>query len=180
VLQEWVAGLPATDWPNLVAAPAAWFRLLSQAALGLHTAHQAGLVHGRLGSSSLVLTKGGVLKVVGLGEPSWLTGGESAEPSADLRALGRLAADWLAQAPKRKGAKTKPLPDGLQAVLNKLWAGDGEERPPAELYASASALLEDLDRAGAELPAGGDAWEKLVQHVGENATAEPEPRRRSA
>src|SRR5262249_10926488 len=62
VLQEWLTGLPSTDWPALAAVPGVWYRLLSQAALGLHTAHQAGLTHGRLRADRVVLTAEGVVK----------------------------------------------------------------------------------------------------------------------
>src|SRR5207248_7728538 len=41
VLQEWLSGLPATDWPP-IAVPAVWHWLISQTAAGLHAAHQAG------------------------------------------------------------------------------------------------------------------------------------------
>ena len=34
VLQEWLHGLPSTEWPVLAGAPGVWHRLLSQAALG--------------------------------------------------------------------------------------------------------------------------------------------------
>src|SRR5204863_3511905 len=46
VLQEWLTGLPALDWPPLAAAPGVCYRLLTQAAQGLAVAHQAGAVHG--------------------------------------------------------------------------------------------------------------------------------------
>src|SRR5438128_8604021 len=38
-LQEWLTGLPSSDWPPLAGAPGVWFRLVNQAFLGLHTAH---------------------------------------------------------------------------------------------------------------------------------------------
>ena len=40
---------------------------------------------------------------------------------------------------------------------------------PLGVYPSAAALLEDLDRAAAEVPADHAAWEKLLSYVGENA-----------
>src|SRR5262249_10138729 len=61
VLQEWLTGLAASDWPALTAAPGVWFRLMTQAALALRTAHDAGLVHGRLTAASFVCTPEGVL-----------------------------------------------------------------------------------------------------------------------
>src|SRR5205807_3835160 len=74
VLQEWLMGLPATDWPPLAAAPGVCYRLLTQAAQGLATAHHAGVVHGHLSDAMMILTADGVLKIRGLGEPPWLIG----------------------------------------------------------------------------------------------------------
>jgi hypothetical protein len=165
-LQEWLNGLPSGDWPALAAVPGVWYRLIFQAALGLHTAHQAGLVHGRLMARSAVLTPDGVVKLTGCGEPVWLTGVPSEPtPEADLIALGELAAGWSTAAPRRKSAKSaKPLPESLQQVLQRL-------RPDAaDRYTSAAALLEDLERAGADVPDGTEAWEKLLKHATENAT----------
>jgi len=170
-LQEWLHGLPGTEWPALVGAPGVWYRLLSQAALALHTAHAAGLVHGHLHASSFVFTREGVLKLCGLGEPRWLAvpaPQEDGEPSvaADLAALGHLAASWAAATPAGKGGKVKPLPDSLQAILARFHAEAEEER-----YTSAAALLEDLDRAGADVPANATAWERFVRQVREESAA---------
>jgi hypothetical protein len=171
-LQEWLTGLPGPEWPPLTAAPGVWFRLVSQAALGLHTAHQAGLVHGRLEPACLVLTGDGILKVSGFGEPPWLR--EPAEAVApaedaagDLLALGRIAADWAAPAgPRRKGAKTKALPDSLLAILRRLGDDAGDAR-----LASAAALLEALDQAGADIPPNPEAWDRVLHHVREQEGA---------
>src|SRR5439155_3452 len=92
-LQEWLIGVPSSEWPPLAAAPGVWFRLLLQAAQGLEAAHQAGLVHGHLTAELVLLTGEGIVKLCGFGEPHWLraAGGEAAEePAADLAALGRL------------------------------------------------------------------------------------------
>ncbi len=163
VLQEWLTGLPAADWPPLTAAPGVWFRLLGQAALGLHAAHQAGLVHGHLGPGLVLLAPDGVLKLCGFGEPAWLTEPprpEGEAPADDLAALGRMAAAWSAAS--RKGGKARPLPDALQAVLQRLTAD-----APETAYPSAAALLEDLDRAGAAAPANAEAWARFLRHVRE-------------
>jgi chromosome segregation ATPase len=174
VLQEWLTGLPATDWPALAAAPGVLFRLLCQAALGLHTAHQAGLVHGHLEPALLVLTGDGTLKLCGLGEPTWLldrAGDETPgnDPAADLLALGRIADGWTAGATaRRKGGKTKPLPEPLQEVLHRLSGEAG--------YANAGALLEDLDRVGAEVPANPEAWDRLLRHVRDQVADDPRVR----
>ncbi|HZY84267.1 MAG TPA: hypothetical protein VFE78_05525, partial [Gemmataceae bacterium] len=168
VLQEWLTGLPSGDWPALAAAPGVWFRLLSQAALALHTAHAAGLPHGRLGPASFVCTAEGVLKLCGLGEPDWLARpapqGAEAPPADDLAALGRVAAGWAALAAPRKGGKSNPLPEPLQAVLRRLLADSADGR-----YANTAALLEDLDRASAAVPANAAAWERFVRAVREHA-----------
>jgi hypothetical protein len=166
-LQEWLSGLPSSEWPFLAAAPGVWYRLVCQAALGLSTTHQAGLAHGHLSPRSVVLTADGMVKVTGFGEPPWLAdydpAGATAE--ADLAALGSLAAGWAQIAPRRKNAKPpRPLPEPLQAVLARL-AADADDR-----YRTAAELLEDLDAAGADLPDAADAWERLLRYAGENAT----------
>jgi chromosome segregation ATPase len=174
VVQEWLNGLPGDEFPATVGVPGVWFRLLSQAALGLHTAHQAGLIHGRLTPESLLLTPEGMLKITGLGEPTWLhPSGLPAEPSAedDLRSLGRIVLDWSTMAPKKRGKKGG-LPDGLLGVLRGLGAETNEGIPLA-LYPRMATLLEDLDHIGSEVPDEGGAWQKLLEHVGENATESP-------
>jgi chromosome segregation ATPase len=168
VLQEWPTGLPSTEWPALAAVGGVWYRLLGQAALGLHTIHQAGLVHGHLHASLVLLTAEGTVKLCGLGEPPWLvqppvTYAEEGDVAGDLRALGGIAGAW-ANAGRRKGAKAKPLAEALQAVLGRLTAANPEER-----NTSAAALLEDLDGAGAGVPANAEAWDRLLRHVRDHA-----------
>jgi hypothetical protein len=160
-LEEWVAGLPGTEWPALAAAPGVWFRLVSQAALGLHASHAAGLVHGHLHAASFVVTAGGVLKLCGLGEPRWLAvpppqGDEEPSAAGDLAALGALAASWAALA--ARGGKVKPLPGPLQGLLARWHPAE-----PGTGYTSAQELLDALDQAGAEVPANGAAWERFVR-----------------
>jgi len=166
VLQEWLTGLPSPEWQPLAAVPGVWFRLLSQAAQGLETAHQVGLLHGHLRAESLLLTGDGIVKLCGFGEPLWLAvppvAGEAEDAGADLYALGQLAAGWCSGAGKRKG--TKGMPEALLAVLNRLTAANTAER-----YRSAGELLEDLDRARPEVPANPEAWERLLRQVRDEA-----------
>jgi chromosome segregation ATPase len=164
VLQEWLNGLPATDWPAPL-SPNVWHRLLARAAAGLNAAHQAGLVHGRLTARSVVLTADGVVKLTGCGEPPWLNGGpETATPADDLTALGELATGW-ATGPRKKGARpVKPLPEPLQTILSRL------RSDAADRYSSAADLLTDLERVEAELPPAVDAWNNLLSFAAENAT----------
>jgi chromosome segregation ATPase len=163
VLQECLSGVPSNDWPALASAPGVWFRLVSQAAVALQAAHTAGLLHGNLHAGSFLITGDGVLKLCGLGEPSWLAtpapGGEPG-PGGDLLALGRVAAEWATGGSARKSAKSKPLPEALQAVLIDLTADDAARRP-----ASATELLARLDRAGADVPTNTAAWERFVRQV---------------
>jgi hypothetical protein len=170
VLQEWLTGLPGSDWPALTSAPGVWLRLMSQAARALRAAHDAGLGHGAITAASFVCTPEGVVKLCGLGEPRWLAvpplpEGREADAAGDLRALGRIAAAWAAagQAAPRKGAKAKALPDAMQAALNRLNA-EGDMA-----YESAAGLLGDLDRAGAGAPVNGAAWERFVHEIREQA-----------
>jgi hypothetical protein len=166
-LQEWLTGVPSSEWPPLAAAPGVWYRLLLQAAQGLEAAHQAGLVHGHLTPALVLLSGEGIVKLCGFGEPSWLAvppfaeGAEGA--AADLLALGQVAAGWCA-AGRRKG-KGKALPDALQAILDRLTA----EAPEAR-YASASDLLEELDRARDAVPANPEAWDRLLRQVRDEAS----------
>ena len=167
-LQEWLVGLPSTEWPPLAAVPGVWYRLLCQAALGLHTAHQAGLVHGQLSAAQVVLTNEGIVKICGFGEPPWLAeAAEPGEPSVadDLLVLGQIATYWSSLAVSQK--KTKPLPEPLSGVSRRLNA----ERPD-ERYASAGELLDELDRVAGEVPANTEAWERMLRHVREHATGD--------
>ncbi len=168
VLQEWLTGVPGSDWPALSSAPGVWFRLLSQAALGLRTAHDAGVVHGALTAASFVCTPEGVVKLCGLGEPRWLAAAApadaEADAAADLEALGRIAAGWAASAsPAPRKGKNKAMPEALEGVLARL---TGRAEPA---YTSAAELLEDLDRVSGEAPANATAWERFVHEVRDQA-----------
>ncbi|MCS6851968.1 MAG: hypothetical protein NZ700_12460, partial [Gemmataceae bacterium] len=178
-LQEWLVGLPSTDWPALAAVPGVWFRLLSQAALGMHAAHEAGLTHGQLTPDAVVLTPEGLVKLRGFGEPPWLreplphhhtgstpqTDTPRSEEAADLAALGRIAEGWLAAAASRRGPRLRPVDERLQSILRRLQA-------PEDAYPSAAALLDDLDHLSPELPANAEAWNRLLRHVQDQANGE--------
>jgi serine/threonine protein kinase len=172
VLQEWLTGLPATDWPALVTVSGVWYRLVSQAALGLSAAHEAGLVHGRLDASRVLLTGDGLVKICGFGEPPWLVGPEApqVEPSAtdDLAALGRLATRWATMPlPRSKGGKPKPLAEPLQPILHRLGA-----ELESDWYPTAAALLEDLDRVSGVAPVNPEAWNRFLRFVRERSGGE--------
>src|SRR5262249_43985116 len=116
--------------------------------------------------------------VCGFGEPRWLWPAnvphvENPTPSDDLRALGRLAADW-ALAGNQGKKRTKPLPVALQIILDRLVAGDEKDR-----FESADALLESLDRAGASIPGNSSAWERFLKLIRDQIET-AKPIRRSA
>jgi serine/threonine protein kinase len=172
-LEEWLSGLPATDWPPLAAAPGVCYRLLTQAARGLSAAHRAGVVHGHLSDALVLLSGHGVLKICGLGEPAWLAGQseETASVRGDLRALGAIVSGWCTPSGVRRGARAKPLPEALVSVLYRLNA-DGDAG-----YANAAALLEDLEKAAAAVPPNAEAWERLLRYVREHGTPDAALRR---
>jgi serine/threonine protein kinase len=185
VLQEWLTGLPSSDWPSLASVPSVWFRLLRQAAQGLHAAQSAGLVHDHLQANRILLTAEGIVKIAGFGEPDWLVASQKSEvrgprsevsaPSfnpepaardlpkseaADVADLCRIAAGWAAPSAKKKGGKIKPFPKPLRAILDRLKAEDDDSR-----YSSAADLLEDLNQAAHHVPDNAEAWEKLLRHI---------------
>ncbi len=173
VVQEWLSGLSGSDFPAAAGAPAVWCRLLAQAAFGMHAAHQAGLIHGRLTADSLVLTREGVLKITGLGEPPWLHSPQQrgeATAEDDLRALGQIVFGWSQLAPKRKGKKG--LPEGLLGLLRGLGV-ETDGAAAATLYPSMAALLDEIDRVADQVPPDGPSWQKLLQHVAENSGDAP-------
>ena len=123
VLQEWLTGLPSPDWPTDAAIPGVWVKLLSDAAKGLDAAHRQGLTHGRLSSDTFLMTANGTVKLLGIGEPMWLSTGIAAAfdptPEADLRAIGQIAFGWsqLGQPPGKRRTRAKAFPESLMAVV---------------------------------------------------------------
>jgi hypothetical protein len=167
VLQESLAGLHSMDWPGLAAAPGVWYRLTSQSALGLHTVHQAGMIHGHIHAGQFLLSPDGLVKICGVGEPTWLTqtpfsARRAADVAADIEDFGRLAGNWANLAARRKGAR--PFPEPLQTILNRLVAEDATQR-----YPSVADLLRDLDNAGGSLSPNAEAWDRLLRYVREHA-----------
>jgi chromosome segregation ATPase len=176
VEQELLMGLPASEWPALAGIPGVWYRLICQAALALQAAHDAGICHGRLDSSAFLLTSAGVLKLCGVGEPPWLSSlpvaGSEPDTAGDVAALGTCAAAWAALAGPRRGAKSKVFTPSLQAILDRLGSADNP-------YPDVATLRTDLDRAGSDLPANAEAWDRLLRYIRDNET-EPAALRRSA
>ena len=180
-------GCAACGGQSALNSPGCWVRLATMAAEGLDAAHRAGLVHGRLTSDSFVLTAAGVVKVTGFGEPPWLAAGPAPAdptPDVDLRAFGQVLFGWTQLAGKKKGARAKPFPPELVAVVRRLEADP--EPPMADTvaaerpYASAAELVADLKRVARDTGFSDDAWDKLLRHVADNAPDAPAALRQSA
>jgi hypothetical protein len=164
-LQEWVRGVPSTDWPAVVSRPGVWLRLLGQASRALQAVHQAGLVHGHLRPDLLLLSADGVLKVSGLGEPPWLrqpvvhdAGHE--DVTTDVFHLGQIATAWLDLAASRKTEKKRSSSDPVLAIIKRLSSENPQSR-----YPDLAALLEEIDRALAKMPESGEEWQQLLVEI---------------
>ncbi|HMP58851.1 MAG TPA: hypothetical protein PKD86_05820, partial [Gemmatales bacterium] len=181
VLQEWIASLPGSDWHGFAHHPAVWLRLLEQTARGLARIHEAGLVHGHLEESRLLLTRGGRLCITGLGEPRWLVDTAHAEHLTsttwgDLQALGRIGGTWLVGAPslRLRSASSAPLHEVVDALA------DSE---PRDWASSAEALAHHLAHLRRQLGPDEAPWHRLVALIGERLDAKASanlPKRRSA
>ena len=73
---------------------------------------------------------------------------------------------WCSTSGGRSAAKAKSLPPALAAVLQRL-AADGPKG-----YRDAGELLQELERAGGDVPANAEAWDRLLKHVREHGTPE--------
>ena len=172
VVQEWLRGMTGADWPAAASSPGVWHRLMMQAALGLHATHSLGLTHGRITANSFLLTRQGVVKLVGVGEPPWLQSSGMVQDSTiedDIRGLGRVALAWMNAGGRRRVGKPKPFPGTLIDILRSLGTSPEPDAVPLAAYPTVAALLEDLDHAANEVPSDNAAWDKLLEYVAENA-----------
>lgn len=164
-LQEWVAGVPSTDWVQLAAPPSVWLWLVDQAAAGLEAAHAAGLDHGHLSAGRIVLTEAGELRVCGIGEPSWLSLDKEPKQelrldaqARDLKALGLMAARWLTLG--ERGPVAQELLAALQQVVARLVS-----TTPKKGFPSAKSLREHVDELRRQVPEDQAARERLLALV---------------
>jgi serine/threonine protein kinase len=134
--------------------PVAATRLCRLAARGLAAAHAAGLVHGNLKPSNLLLTRGGDVCLADLGPPR-PGGATEADRRADLKAFGSLYNALLTGLPATPGASPggsafQP-PEACRAVLDALLGEQAEFT-----CASAAELAEALTQAEDILLAAAD------------------------
>lgn len=166
VLQEWPEGVESEEWADLAAPPRVWLRLLRQATRGLAAMHAQRLLHGRLHAGRLLLTQEGSLKICGLGEPGWLHGEAASRPASvsdDLRALARIAFQWL-----RAGSGASD--PSLLALLKRY--DDPQIR--------AAVLVELIDAVARQLSGDESDWQRLLRFVRGRLEPTPEAARQAA
>jgi uncharacterized protein YqgV (UPF0045/DUF77 family) len=172
-LQEYASGLPGSEWSTHAAVPGVWLRAFTMAVSGLESAHRVGLVHGRITTDTFILTPSGSIKVLGFGDPPWLSTGLSPnfEPTTatDLRALGQVGFIWSQTATKRRARAVKGFPEPLLVIIRRLESDPanpmGDTTTGVEPYRSASDLLVDLQKLAAKYPCPPEEWGELVGHV---------------
>jgi hypothetical protein len=168
VLQEWVVGLPGSEWQQIVTEPSVGLRLITQLAGGLKALHDVGLVHGQLHLGRLLLTPAGELKLCGAGEPRWLSGLASTTEvtmADDVATLIPFILPWCRGRHKLPGS-------ALAEFVKKLEAG--QIKTADQLHTAAYATLRSL-------PQDEKAWQELLHFVGDRLNAgEPVALKKSA
>jgi len=163
VLQEWVVGLPGSEWTQLVTDPSVALKLIVQLASGLSALHDAGLVHGQLHLGRLLLTPGGDLKLCGAGEPRWLSGlASTTEPTMadDLAAVVEFITPWC------RGKARQPVSSAMTDMLKKLETK--QITTAQQLHTAAYAVLRSLPQQEA-------AWNELLHFVQDRLGAAETP-----
>ena len=182
-VQEWVSGIPASEWPIGAAVPGIWLQLFLEAATAMEAAHKAGLVHGRFTTEAISLLPSGALKLSGFGEPPWLASKNAGitEPSAelDLRALGQVALLWSQLGAKKKGRTAKAFPEPLLDVLRRLDADLPGSTTAGEPYRSATELRTELLTLAEKFPCPSEAWAEFLGQISVQPTL-PMPTKKSA
>lgn len=170
VVQEWLAGLPGTEWTSQVTETSVALRLIEQAAAGLAAIHEAGLVHGQLQLGRFLLTAQGELKICGAGEPKWLSGlmsvGERSSQD-DIVKLSSLVVLWC-----RSNSRHHSKP-GVANFVKRL-----EE----QYFDGAASLKQAVEELIASIERDDGAWQRFLQFIQDRLTI-PEamtPQKKSA
>lgn len=163
VLQEWVVGLPGTEWHQLITEPSLALKLIVQIASGLAALHDVSLVHGQLHVGRLLLTPAGDLKLCGAGEPRWLTGlSSTTEPTMadDLDAVIEFILPWC------RGRSKQPGSSAMADFIKKL---ESKQIKTAEqLHTSAYAVLRSMHANETE-------WKQLLHFVQDRLSGGEQP-----
>jgi hypothetical protein len=144
VVMEWAAGETLDDMlASGPVDPILGSRIIAEAAAAMSVAHAAGLAHLCLTPESLRWTKGGGVKLTGIGIDAALSGTTAEDPAmADTRGLGRL----------------------LYAALTGLWPGpdypalppapftDGHPRRPRQVRAGVPAAIDEVACRAMQMP----------------------------
>lgn len=160
VLQEWLAGLPGSEWSGLVTDPGVALQLIVQLASGLAALHDVGLVHGQLHLGRLLLTPAGELKICGAGEPRWLSGlASTTEPTQaeDVAAAIALILPWC-----RTRGRSGAMVDFVKKLETK------QIQTAEQLKSSAYAVQRSL-------PGDEKAWQHLLAYVQDRLTGGETP-----
>jgi len=111
--------------------PARAMDIVAQTAAALHAAHQAGLVHRGLSPDTVLLSRGGIVKLTDFASPRELAGRPDGN-DGDLYALGILARRCLTGAaadPADEAALPETIPPDVAALIGELTAEDPGRRP---------------------------------------------------
>jgi hypothetical protein len=177
VVQEWLIGLPGTEWTSQVTDPFVTLRLIGQAAAGLNAIHEAGLVHGQLQLGRLLLTAQGELKLCGAGEPRWLMGPATMADRSfhdDVAQLTALVTPWC----RGKPASAKRVQETAESKL----MTDFVEQLQENQFTTAAALKEAVDASLGSIKSDEGAWQRFLQFIQDRLTI-PEsmmPQKKSA
>ncbi len=93
VLIEFSYGISQSDWAPIFINHDAWLHLIWQSLSGLASIHGAGLIYGLIQPSSIILTKSGLIKLIGAGCPLWITSNEPQASYSVKKDLANLATE---------------------------------------------------------------------------------------
>jgi hypothetical protein len=152
--------------------PAGAARIAAAVCAAVAAAHAQGITHGHLAPANVLLTIDGRVKVTDFRLAlAGLPGSGTADPAADLRALGGCLAAMLT-GQKPAGAEPAQLGSTVPAELAAIVARAAGDRPHAGAYGSAAELGRDLARflAARSSPARGRVQVPAVGSPGVPAT----------
>jgi len=95
VLIEFTQGINQSEWVAIQQKPDVWLNLILQSISGLASIHGAGLFYGKIHQSSLIITREGFIKWIGVGCPSWLVSKEPLEVYSFENDITNLAVEVL-------------------------------------------------------------------------------------
>lgn len=129
---------------EIAGIPINWRRALdiaAQVADALAESHAAGIVHGRLSTTTVVVTPKGTAKLLDSGLAAWEGPRADANERADILSLGRVLAEMLTGRPSN-GTVPPLQPPAVDALIRKSFAVPDDSWPsPAVIAAELRAAL---------------------------------------